>query len=78
MGILVYLTIVAYTNGDVWRLLAPWDPDSRSCGVRDYKAYKYIYFNIPCPNKVTLFTNNICVDKCPKADDSNSVDGVPI
>ena len=26
IAVMVYLTIIAYTKGDVWRVLAAWDP----------------------------------------------------
>lgn len=35
IGVSVYLTIVAYTKGDIWRLLAPWDPG---------KAFVFFWF----------------------------------
>eukprot|EP00825_Cyclidium_porcatum_P019462 TRINITY_DN220_c0_g1_i3.p1 TRINITY_DN220_c0_g1~~TRINITY_DN220_c0_g1_i3.p1 ORF type:complete len:664 (-),score=98.29 TRINITY_DN220_c0_g1_i3:141-2132(-) len=74
IAVMVYLTIIAYTKGDVWRVLAAWDPDSRACGVGDYKDYKYIYFSIPCPDTTILKTYNICVDKCPITTGSTAVD----
>lgn len=72
-------TIYGIREGDVPKMMAPYDKNIRFCGIKigndsSYVAYPKLYFhNLEAPaNKNfanSLFSNAYCVKKCPKAVD---------
>lgn len=54
----------AFAKGNPKKVLAPYDPDHRACGLDGaVKDYKYIYFTNPV--KGSLW-QTLCVKECPK------------
>lgn len=64
-------TIYGSTNGDVQKMMAPYDYQNRFCGIDALADYEKLYFTKVVadesqdPIKV-LFQNAVCVKKCPR------------
>lgn len=64
MGAMLGCTIFGIQNGDVTKMMAPYDYQGRFCGIGDLKEYDNLYFTVlaaPSDPVKTLFQNAVCV-----------------
>jgi hypothetical protein len=68
LGSMGYLTFLGFTEGNVTKLIAPLDGESKFCGITPgYEEYPNLYiadFTTTSVNK--LFASGVCVKECPK------------
>lgn len=71
LGAMLGCTIYGIANGDVPKMMAPYDYQRRFCGIGDMKEYDNLYFPVLVADETqdpikTLFENAVCVKDCPK------------
>ena len=66
IGVMGYLTMYGFQNGDVAKLTAPLDAANNFCGVDEYAEYPYLYLTKANePDIGAIFNTGVCVSKCP-------------
>lgn len=75
LGAMGFLTAYSFKNGNVEKLLAPTDGDSKICGHDvGYEDYDKLFItNFQTTNIVEIFNSAVCVKACP-TDTSTTVD----
>mmetsp|Transcript_33039 Transcript_33039/g.69073 ORF Transcript_33039/g.69073 Transcript_33039/m.69073 type:complete len:725 (-) Transcript_33039:448-2622(-) len=67
-GLMIYIGIVAFMNGDPSRLISGYDFNGNICGQGSKANYPYLYYPNPWPNASTGnpdLTWAVCVKSCP-------------
>jgi hypothetical protein len=73
LGAMLGCTIYGISNGDVKKMMAPYDYQNRFCGIGAMAEYDNLYFTDLEPSESEdvvrmLFNNAVCVKNCPKTD----------
>jgi hypothetical protein len=67
---MIYAGHYGYTNGDVYKLIAPIDADNNFCGFGKMKGYPNMMFNnFQLTEALSILKSGVCIKDCPQSKD---------
>jgi hypothetical protein len=78
VGAMGYLTAYGFKNGQVEKLIAPYDGNLDFCGFDKNAEFKYLYLvKISDLNVQNAFKSGVCVKSCPQKDEALVAQNTP-
>lgn len=53
-------------NGNIGKLISPFDIDKNFCGLGEFKEFPKLYMNFETASVSTALKSQVCVSECPK------------